>query len=91
MRNFRSDQRGIVAAVVVGTTLLLVTLMAWVVTMYPAAMIWDTLAPMMPANTHGTMTLLNNVAGWTLIIEVVGILAWIGVHAYIKETVDVQA
>lgn len=89
MRNFRKNQRGIIAPLAVGIPLILVTVMCWVVIAYPVQTIWDSLNPMMPTSTHGTMSMLNVVMGLTLVIEVVGILVWMGVNSYRKEIVDV--
>ena len=80
-----------IAQLAVGIVLILTTVMVWVVSMYPAAIFWDAIGSQMPRNTHGTMQMLNNVAGWFLILEVVGILVWIGVWAFKKEIVDVPA
>ena len=93
MRNFRRDRRGIVAPLVVGIPLIMVVTILWVVSMVPAAEVWDALTPMMPntANTQSTMNMLHNAAGWTLLITVVGVLVWMGVWAFQREVVDIPA
>lgn len=91
MKNLKTNRRGIILPIVVGIPLILATFMLWVVSMYPTTMFWAVINPLMPTSAHGTMTLLNNVAGWVLLIEVIGVLAWMGVWAYQKEIVDVPA
>ena len=87
--HFRRDRRGIIVPLVVGITLIITTALLWVVSMYPVALFWDAVEPLMPANTHGTMTMLNNVCGWALIVEVAGLLVWMGVHCFRKEVIDI--
>jgi hypothetical protein len=88
MRNFVKDTRGIIAEAAVGITLIIITAALWIISMYPVQVVWDSVNTLVPNQFHGTMTMLNNVCGWVLLIEVVGLLAWIGVHAFRKETLD---
>jgi hypothetical protein len=91
MKNLIKDKRGIILPIAVGIPLILGTFLLWVVSMYPTAIFWSAINPMMPTKAHGIMMLLNNVAGWVLLIEVIGVLAWMAVWAYQREIVDVPA
>lgn len=88
-RNFVTDERGMIAEAVIGIVLIIVTATLWIVSMYPVQMIWNSVDALVPSQFHGTMTLLNNVCGWVLLIEVVGLVVWIAIHAFRKETLDV--
>lgn len=88
MKNFVTDKRGIIAEAVVGITLIIVTATLWIISMYPVQVVWDSVNNQVPNQFHGTMTMLNNVCGWVLLIEVGGLIAWIAVHAFRKETLD---
>lgn len=91
IKRFIQNKRGIVAVLAVGVALIILTAMIWVVSMFAVGNVWDALAPMIPARFHGTMTMLNNVCGWALLIEIVGLAVWMGVHAFKKEVVDIPA
>lgn len=88
LRNFKSDQRGFIAEAAVGIVLIIVTASLWIISMYPVQVVWDSVNTLVPNEFHGTMTMLNNVCGWVLLIEVGGLIAWIAVHAFRRETVD---
>jgi hypothetical protein len=88
VKNFVTDKRGIIAEAAVGITLIIVTATLWIISMYPVQVVWDSVNSQVPNQFHGTMTMLNNVCGWVLLIEVGGLLAWIAVHAFRKEILD---
>jgi hypothetical protein len=86
---FRNDCDAIIIPLTVGVVLIIATALLWLVSMYPVNLIWDSLSPMMPDSATHIMTMLNNVCGWALLVEVVGLLIWMGIHTFRKEVVDV--
>jgi hypothetical protein len=88
VKNFVADKKGMIAEAAVGITLIIITAALWIISMYPVQVVWDSVNTLVPNEFHGTMTMLNNVCGWVLLIEVGGLLAWIAVHAFRRETVD---
>jgi hypothetical protein len=91
MRSLRSDKSGIIVVLVVGVTLIIITAMLWIISMYPASSIWDAIDPMMPRQGRGVMDMLHNVSGWMLIILVVGTIFWMAAHAFRRDPIEVQA
>jgi hypothetical protein len=72
----------------IATTLVIGILFA--VTGPMVGMFWDSINPMMPANTMQTMSMLNNVFGWTFLVLLIGTFAYGAALAAHRDPVDIQ-
>jgi len=72
---------------VVGISGICIALMVWVLTMYPVSLYWQSLDALnlYPPEASGTLTLVHNVAGWTLLALVVGLLVWMLLSSFRRE------
>lgn len=88
VKNILSDYRGNVIglAVMIATTFIIA--IAWIVTMPAVGLFWDAIDPMMPDVALSAMGLLNNVCGWTLLVLVIGTLAYGLALAFRRDPVD---
>lgn len=86
-RSLIHNRNGIVLVWAVGISAIIVTVFVWVMTMYPVAMYWDSLAAldMYPPEAFGIINLIHNICGWTLIAIVVGLLSWMLISSFRKE------
>lgn len=61
----------------------------YIVSMPAVGIIWDAILPDLPSRASPTMTLLNNVCGWTLLVLVIGTLVYGAALAFKRDPVDV--
>jgi hypothetical protein len=70
------QREGIVIGMVLMVVSILVVGIAWIVTMPMAVIVWQSINPMLPAEDMPIMNMLNNVCGWTLLVLIIGCLAY---------------
>jgi hypothetical protein len=87
LRDGRTGAVFLSAAVII-IVLIFVVAMMWYVSMGPTQMFWSAIEPMMPDSSYGTMQLVHNVSGWTLIVLIGGLVALLFVYAYHRESID---
>lgn len=91
MQKFLSDCKGLVAGLVVMIVTDFIVAIIWLATMPAVIMLWDIIAPELPARAMGTMNMLNNVCGWFLLIMIIGTLVYGAAWATHRDPVDVIA
>jgi hypothetical protein len=89
-QSFIQDTRGVVIGLVVMIATCIVTAMMWIISMPAVMAIWNNLLPIMPVQALPTMYLMNNVCGWTLVILIVGTIAYGAALSFRRDPVDVQ-
>ena len=90
MRNFRSNQNGIVVGMVVMLATLFLIGIAWVVTSPAVGLFWNAITPLMPTEHITILDTMNNVFAWTFLILVVGLLAYGAALSFKRDPVDVE-
>lgn len=89
MRRLLRNCEGVVIGLVVMVILDVMFAMLWIATMPAVGLVWDIVSPNLPARAAATMTMLNNVCGWSLLILVVGTLVYGAAWATHRDPVDV--
>ena len=90
MRNFRSNQNGIVVGMVVMLATIILIGIAWVVTTPVVGLFWNAITPQMPTEHLGILDTLNNTFAWTFLILIIGMLAYGAALSFKKDPVDVE-
>lgn len=94
MQSFLADKRGVVTGLIVMVASIFCVAMMFILTMPAAGLIWESVLPLfpsgIPAQVNQTMSLLNVVSGVTLLVLVIGCLAYGLAHATSRSPIDVQ-
>ena len=92
MRNFIKDKRGNVIGLVVMIATIFCVAIMWVVSMPAVTKVWDAVFPgAYPTYAAGTMNMLNNVTGWTLLVLVIGTLVYAAALMLRRDPYDIPA
>ena len=94
MQSFFMDKRGVVTGLIVMVASIFVVAMMFILTMPAAGLIWDAVTPLFPsgagsAQINQTMSLINVTSGLTLLVLVIGCLAYGLAHATSRSPIDV--
>jgi type II secretory pathway component PulF len=89
-KTFWSDTAGIVIGMVVMIVTDITVGIMWIVSMPAVVMMWNIITPSLPTSQLPTMNMLNNVCGWTLLVLVIGTLAYGAVLAFKRDPIDVS-
>ena len=76
IKTLQSNRQGIVVGMIVMITSVIIVALLYALSLPALNIIWDYVSPNLPANLTNQMTLVNNVCGWTLLILVIGCLAY---------------
>ncbi len=90
-RNLWSNTQGVVVGLVIMTVSIFVVAILWISTMPAVGIFWAAVIPLMPPERLFIMDFMNNVAGWTLLLLVIGCLAYGAALSYRRDPVDVSA
>ena len=92
MRNFIKDQRGNVIGLVVMIVTVFAVAIMWIVSMPAVTKVWEAVYPgAYPAYAAGTMNMLNNVTGWTLLVLIIGTLVYAAALMLRRDPYDIPA
>jgi type II secretory pathway component PulF len=90
LRNFVANKQGIVVGMVVMIVSVFAVALLYIVSMPAVGLIWTALTPGLPTQAISIMSMLNNVCGWTLLVLVIGCLAYGAALAFKRDPVDVM-
>lgn len=88
-KSFVSDERGIVIGMVIMIVSIITVALLWIVTMPAVGLFWESVMPQIPVSYYPIMDMLNNVCGWTLLVLVIGCLAYGAALAFKRDPVEV--
>lgn len=91
MRSLRYDNKGNVLGLVVMIMLCFLFAILWIATMPAVGMVWNIVSPNLPAEASGTMDMLNNAMGWTLLVFIVGTIIYGAAWATHRNVVEYPA
>ena len=88
-RSFRHDTHGVVVGLVIMIVSIFIVAILFVSTMPAVGIVWQAVIPMLPTERLPIMDLMNNVTGWTLLILVLGCLAYGAALSFKRDPVDI--
>ena len=91
MKSLIKDRNGNVIGMVVMIMLCFLFAILWIATMPAVGMVWNIVGPNLPVEASGTMDMLNNACGWTLLIFIIGTIIYGAAWATHRNVVEYPA